>query len=141
MKKGILKTIFVTGCRNDKWPSLRYIEKEISLVSKAAHEAGNDIDYVVTGTSRPIDAKIVSACKLLKIKILQVPANFMMLSGASAEQMRNSDVLANFAPASIMVFLDKEIAESDSVLEHLVSIAYKAHIPVTLVKKSVNGKR
>lgn len=131
-RKNSISTIFVTGCKNNTWPPPKTVLKELKKIITAMWPV--DTGYIITGTSRVVDTKVVAACKQLNVRVLQAPANFQLLSGASAEQLRNADMLQTFKPECIVVFTDKELTE-DSVLAHLSKLAYKAYTHIIVVRK------
>jgi hypothetical protein len=112
-QKGV-RCQFITGCKNEKWPTQSFVDKHIAKLDKTFKEEG----YVITGASREIERKVVRSCKKNNVRCIIVPANFEALGGASAEHIRNAEVLKNFAPESVTVFSLKPI-EDDSVLEYV----------------------
>ena len=132
MKK-LFRCMLITGCKNDKWPSFRLVNKVISIYART-HGYNKD-GYIITGASREVEKKVVRACKLNKVRVLIVPANFEMLTGNSAEQLRNDDVLHTFKPESVVVFIDGEKLANldeykDSVIAHLIKVARRAKLDV-----------
>ena len=130
MARKQFKTIFVTGARETKKFSLNFIKKKLEqeILENWTNE-DKATGYVIVGTSRDIDTAVVSACKFLNIKCLQAPANFLQLTGASAEQLRNLDVVQTFKPDPVIVFSHKSIDDSkDTVLEHLEKLTKKKSI-------------
>lgn len=132
MSKKQFKTILVTGDRKFRM-SFKTMKTAIQTVAVDTWE--QDPGYVLTGTNRDVHAKIVAACKELKYRVLQAPANFQMFSGNSAEQMANADLIQTFRPDAIIVFSkESNLKESsDSVLQHLFKLARGKNIPLKVV--------
>ncbi len=122
---------FITGCKSEKWPPQRTVDKHVRLIADQYRDNG----FVLTGGSREIEKKVVRACKANKLRCLIYPANFEILSGASAEQLRNADIFRVFKPQDVILFSVKDI-EKDSVLEHVVKLSLKAG---STLKKNVKG--
>jgi hypothetical protein len=112
--------VLITGCKNKDWLTQSFVNRRIAKLEQTFKEEG----YVVTGASREIERKVVRGCQKNKVRCIVVPANFEMLGGASAEQLRNADVLKNFNPESVIIFSLKAV-EDDSVLEYLKKLALR----------------
>ena len=131
------KTILVTGTKSDKWPTLRDVQKAIKVHTSALAEDSKETiwsGYVITGASRPVEKLVVSASKILKFRTLVAPANFQLLQGNTAEQLRNADIIDTFKPEKVIVFVDKTEAD-DTVVSHLRKIADRKHIDVAIYRK------
>jgi hypothetical protein len=112
--------VFITGCKNPKWPTQSFVDRYIAKLDKQFKEEG----YVITGASRETERKIVRGCKKNNVRCLIAPANFEAVGGANAEHIRNGEVLKNFNPESVVIFSLKAV-EDDSVLAYVKKLALR----------------
>lgn len=120
--------VLITGTKSPKKYTLKYL---MSCLKKELVDVWEgDPGYVLTGTTRDIEVIITSACKLLKLRVLQAPPNFQMYTGSSAEHMRNADLVNTFKPRTILIFSKVSKEEiKDPVIEALIKTAVKQNIP------------
>lgn len=130
--KTLFTSIFITGTRFVNFSSV----KLSGIVKKNSNEIWeNDTGFVITGTSRPIEAKILSVCKNLKIRVLQYPANFGMYTGASAEQVRNLDVIETFKPKLVIILCKKKSeCEDDSTISSIINVTKRKNVQLKVIE-------
>ena len=124
--------VFITGIKKLKKVSVKYLVKNLKELLVIEDEKFEG--YVITGTSRVVEQKTVTACKELKLRVLQAPANFQMFSGASAEQIRNQDVVETFKPKLVIIVGDEEDVEDDDSMVVLKKYLYRKNIPVHILE-------
>lgn len=125
-KKTGFKTALITGDKDIHWRQST-INKQIAKLVNL--ENFTDEGYVITGTSREVERMVLRSCKKYNIRCLTYSANFEKFGGASAEQLRNADVLQTFKPEKVIVFsfslVNEDAENGDSVLQHLKKITKK----------------